>query len=233
MTKTNGRAFSGSFSGTPSGSFSGTPSGSFSGTPYYVRLQALAFILGLAFGISTPWGAVVAQAIAADTAPPVASGGGDAIVNSDTRGTQGNGDDSEDAYHIFMVLWRGETDVEAGFRSYARERDLPFRYTIVSVDRDRTQFAAVRKRIRAEQPDLVYTWGTSVTLGIFGNYEEVQQPPHPYLDEFQGLFTLVSTPVVSKIVPSFESSQRNITGVRFIAPIAAQLLTIRNYRPID
>ncbi len=137
---------------------------------------------------------------------------------------------AQETYSIYMVLWRGETDIERGFRSYANERNLSFEYKVVSVNRDKSKLAGVRSDIRTTNPDLVYTWGTSVTTEIFGTTENAYKSK--YISDIKGVFTLVSAPIQSGIVPDYKSSQRNITGVRFIAPLNAQVLAIQNYRPV-
>lgn len=44
---------------------------------------------------------------------------------------------------------------------------------------------------------------------------------------------MVSAPVLSGVVPTLESSERNITGVFHIVPMDAQLKLMRSYRPFE
>jgi len=141
-----------------------------------------------------------------------------------------NTGDSGKRYQIFMILWRGETRVERGFRDYIRDRNLPFDLIVRSVDRDRKkipEFVAEAKRL---QPDLVYTWGTSVTRGVVGEYDKID--PDEHITEIPVVFTMVSYPEGARIVPSRASSVRNITGATHIVPLEIQLKAIRAYRPL-
>jgi putative ABC transport system substrate-binding protein len=133
-------------------------------------------------------------------------------------------------FRIYMILWRGETRVERGFRDYLRDRNLPVEIIVRSVERDRKKlpgFVAEAKRL---QPDLVYTWGTSVTRGVVGEYDKVD--PEQHVTELPVVFTMVSSPDGARIVPTRASSGRNITGATHIVPIAIQLKAIQAYRPL-
>ncbi|NJN45733.1 MAG: MFS transporter [Candidatus Competibacteraceae bacterium] len=63
-----------------------------------------------------------------------------------------------DRYRIFMILWRGETEVEAGFRAYVEENQLPFDLIIRNVAGDRRQIPVMIAEAKRSKPDLVYTW---------------------------------------------------------------------------
>ena len=69
---------------------------------------------------------------------------------------------------VEMVVWRGCEEACRGFIRYFEDRDLPVQIDVMDVNRDRDKLAEVREQIVADQPDLVVTWGTSVSLGIFG-----------------------------------------------------------------
>ena len=133
-------------------------------------------------------------------------------------------------YRIYMILWRGETRVERGFRHYLRDRNIPVELIVRSVERDRKkipEFVAEAKRL---QPDLVYTWGTSVTRGVVGEYDEVD--PQAHITDIPVVFTMVSSPDGARIVPSRASSGRNVTGASHIVPLEIQLEAIQAYRPL-
>lgn len=134
-------------------------------------------------------------------------------------------------FHIFQVLWRGETAVEDGFRSYLTERRIPFRLTVADLDRDPTRAPGIVARIKAERPDLVYTWGTSTTLNIVGGHDV--RDPTRHVTDIPAVFTLVAYPLAAGLIRSDTVPGGNLTGVRFLAPIEAQLATIRAYRPFS
>ena len=134
-------------------------------------------------------------------------------------------------FHIYLVVWRGETDVEHGFRAHMYERGIPVRYTLRNADRNRAMLPEIAAEIRAEQPDLVHTFGTSVALGIFGPHTGAE--PGMHIGEIPGVFSVVSYPVQDKVVKEFEAPGRPLTGSIFLTPINTQLDTILAYRPID
>lgn len=137
----------------------------------------------------------------------------------------------EGYHHIVMLLWRGPTQVEAGFLSYVRENDLPFNVTCLSAERDAEKLPGMVARAKALRPDLIYTWGTSVTLATLGEYDAVA--PDRHVVDIPVIFTMVSYPAKSRIVPSFESSGRNATGATHVVPLEAQIRAMQAYRPVQ
>jgi putative ABC transport system substrate-binding protein len=134
-------------------------------------------------------------------------------------------------YHIFMILGRGETEVEQGFRDYFRDKGIDIKVTVRNIENDVRNlppFIAEAKRLR---PDLVYTWGTGATVGTVGTYDAVD--PDKHITDIPVVFTLVTSPVGAKIVPSFESSGRNVTGASHVVPLESQVNALRVYRPFD
>lgn len=132
-----------------------------------------------------------------------------------------------DPFHIFAVLWRGETDVEDGFREYLQQRGIPFELTIRNLNLDRANAPPIVEEIRQVKPDLVYTWGTGTTSSILGKIGA------DTFNDIPGVFTLVAYPQAAEIVESFETPGRAVTGVAFLPPIEAQLNTIKAYRPFE
>lgn len=136
----------------------------------------------------------------------------------------------EGAPHIVMVLWRGPTTVEQGVQAYLDSRDLTFNITCLSADRNSARFARLVEQAKELEPDLLYTWGTSATLAAVGTYEE-DASAFPTA-QTPVLFTMVSYPVQSKIVPDFEGSGRNLTGSSHTVPLDAQLKAMQAYRDV-
>ena len=137
---------------------------------------------------------------------------------------------------VFMVLWRGETEVEEGFRAHFAEAGVPIDITVRSLGRDVSRLPSVIEEIRRVEPDLVYTWGTSVTLGIAGRDPGLADGPDDYppmiLDR-PILFTMVSQPVRSRIIEAFGPTGRNVTGVSHIVPVETQVKAMMAYMPVD
>ncbi len=131
-------------------------------------------------------------------------------------------------FRIFAVLWRGETEVEAGFRDYFNQRGIPYEMTVRSLDLDKGNAPPIVEEIKRVQPDLVYTWGTAATTGIVGKIET--EEPEKFVREIPGIFVLVAYPKSANIIESFEQTGRPVTGVSFLASLEAQLNTILAYR---
>ena len=131
---------------------------------------------------------------------------------------------------IYVITFRGMTDVERGFEEYFAQRKIPVEMIYRDLNRDATRMPGFLEEIRAMKPDLVYTWGTSVTLGVVGPYDAVQAS---HISDIPVVFTLVAAPVLAKISPDLKSSRRNVTGVTHVAPTAAQVKAMADYRAFD
>jgi len=137
---------------------------------------------------------------------------------------------------VFMVLWRGETEVEAGFRAHFEERGLPVNITVRSLDRDIGRLPSIIAEISEVDPDIVYSWGTSVTLGLAGRDPDLMEGPDdfpPQILDRPIVFTMVSQPIKSRIIKRFGPTGRNVTGVSHLVPLEAQLEAMRAYMPVD
>ena len=137
---------------------------------------------------------------------------------------------------MFMVLWRGETQVEAGFHAHFAEKGLPLDITVRSIDRDPSRISGILEEIESAAPDLIYTWGTTVTLGIAGRDPALADSPEdfpPKITDRPIVFTMVSQPIKSRIIPSFGVSGRNLTGVSHIVPLETQFRAMQAYMPIN
>ena len=132
-------------------------------------------------------------------------------------------------YRIYAITFRGMTDVERGFQEYFAARRIPVQITFRDLNRDASRMPGSIDEIRATKPDLVYTWGTSVTLGVVGTYDSYD--PSKHITDIPVVFTLVAAPVLAKIVPDLKASRRNVTGVFHVAPTEAQIRAMASYRP--
>lgn len=130
-------------------------------------------------------------------------------------------------FRIYMVTWRGTTQVEKGFQDYLAAIKMPVEYIVRDAGQNPQKLNEFAEEILQLKPDLIYTWGTSVTLGLVGPWDK----PKPALANIPTVFTLVAAPVGAKIVSSLEAHGRNLTGVYHVAPLETQLDAIRAYRP--
>ena len=132
-------------------------------------------------------------------------------------------------FRIYAITFRGKTDVEKGFEEYFASRKIPVEIIHRDVNRDLTRMPGLLEEIRAIRPDLIYTWGTSVTLGVTGTYDAINRSA--FINDIPVVFTLVASPVLAKITADLKSSQRNVTGVTHVAPTEAQIQAMAAYRP--
>ncbi len=149
------------------------------------------------------------------------------LVGQPSAQSQTNLADRSEPFEIFAVVWRGETEVEAGFKDYLNQRGIPYTMTIRSLELDRSNAPPIVAEIQQAQPDLVYTWGTGTTRSIVGPLNA--EDPGKFVQGIPGIFVLVAYPISAKIVESFEQTGRPITGVSFLASIESQLKAIIDY----
>jgi putative ABC transport system substrate-binding protein len=132
-------------------------------------------------------------------------------------------------FRIYAITFRGMTDVEKGFAEYFTSRKIPVQITFRDMNRDPAKLATFIDEIRATKPDLIYTWGTSVTLGVVGPYDAVV--PKQHITDIPVVFTLVAAPALAKIVQDQKMPGRNVTGVTHVVPTDAQMRAMAAYRP--
>lgn len=130
--------------------------------------------------------------------------------------------------HVQMVVWRGCEEACKGFIRYFEDRDLPVRIEVIDVARDKDLLPEVQTRLIAERPDLVVTWGTTVSSDLLGTRTE--HGTGSALGDIPALFMIVADPVASDLVESYEASGRDyISGVRNRVPEEVQLRLIFEY----
>ncbi|CAA7619513.1 ABC transporter, periplasmic component [Candidatus Terasakiella magnetica] len=132
-------------------------------------------------------------------------------------------------YRIYMALWRGWEDAAQGFKDYFINQNIPVELIIrdAAQDKDKLkEFIAEAKQLKV---DLVFTWGTTVTEEMLGRWDA--SDPQSYIRDIPAVFAIVSQPV-GGVVPSLESSGRNITGTTYLVPMETQVNLIQSYRHI-
>ena len=129
-------------------------------------------------------------------------------------------------FRIYMVTWRGLTDVEKGFKEYLATRKIAVEYIMRDAEQSPQRLAEFVREIHRIKPDLVYTWGTSATLGIVGKYGAGSG----FVEDVPTVFTIVAAPVGANLVPNLLSSGRNLTGASHFAPLEVQLAAMRSYK---
>jgi putative ABC transport system substrate-binding protein len=136
--------------------------------------------------------------------------------------------DEANPAHIHMVVWRGCEEACRGFIRDFEERDSPVKIEVTDVERDSSRLPGVRAALLSQRPNLVVTWGTSVSRGILGTQEEFGGASA--LGDIPAVFMIVADPVASDIIESYEDTGRPmITGVRNRVPEHVQLNLLFEY----
>ncbi len=131
---------------------------------------------------------------------------------------------------ILMLTYRGETDVERGFRDYFAANDIPAQFLVRDVERDANRVKGVlAEALPSFKPDLIYTYGTPNTLAVAGPYDA--PPDAPFVRDVPVVFALVAAPVQTKIAPTLASSGRNVTGAVHVVPTDVQMRAMQSYKP--
>lgn len=135
-------------------------------------------------------------------------------------------------FRIMMILWRGETPVEHGFRTQLAADGVAADFMVRDLNRNIDHLPAVLAEAKKVRPDLVYTWGTGITLGTVGRWDAAD--PTRHITTLPVVFTMVSAPLRTGIAPpAGETLRPNVTGVSHIAPLTAQIKAIRAYLPLS
>ncbi|MGF7158909.1 putative ABC transport system substrate-binding protein [Rhodoligotrophos appendicifer] len=130
---------------------------------------------------------------------------------------------------IYRITYRGRTAVEEGFDDYLAANGAKVEFIERDAQRDPSKIPGFVQEIHEMKPDLVYTWGTPVTLGTAGRYDAAEKAK--YITEIPIVFALVSAPVQAGIVKSTEHPGRNVTGAVHVVPTETQLRAMESYRP--
>lgn len=135
---------------------------------------------------------------------------------------------ADNRYRVMMILYRGVTDAERGFMNYFAERKIPVEFIIRDTQEDMSQLPSFIKEIKETKPDLVYTFGTSVTAAIVGTTDLVNKAD--YVTNTPIVFNVVADPIGAKIAADMKSSGRNVTGVSHVVPMRSQLKAITSIK---
>ncbi len=133
-------------------------------------------------------------------------------------------------FKILIATWRGCEEACNGFQDYLNEAGIDIDFLIRNAGRDPSKLPDFIAEARAEQVDMILTWGTSVTRGIAGTLDGLDDPAIPH--EIPRVFTVVSDPIGARIVESFDHTGRNnVAGTFNRVPERVNIETIRTYLP--
>jgi len=117
---------------------------------------------------------------------------------------------------VAMILWRGETPAEKGFKdSLSKSKDFTFTFTVFDADKSEANLQQIIDNLDRSKYRLIYTFGTTVTKTV---KQSIQDLPI--------VFNIVSRPVKSGIIKSWESSGANITGASNAVPMTSAFRTL-------
>jgi putative ABC transport system substrate-binding protein len=131
-------------------------------------------------------------------------------------------------YKVVLLLYRGVTPAEQGFMDTLRAQ-LPVDFTILDAGEQQARLPELVKQARALRPDLIYTFGTSVTLAAVG--PSGSKDPR-YIRDIPVVCNIVADPVGARLTPSMTSSARNLTGVTHLVPMVDQLRAVASWGKI-
>ncbi len=141
--------------------------------------------------------------------------------------TASAGQDS--SFRILMLTFRGETDVERGFRYFFEASGIKADFLTRDVERDATRVKGILdETLPTFKPDLIYTYGTPNTLAVAGPYDAAD--PSRFVRDIPVVFALVAAPVPTKITSSLPLSGRNVTGAVHVVPTDVQMRAMQTYK---
>jgi putative ABC transport system substrate-binding protein len=79
--------------------------------------------------------------------------------------------------------------------------------------------------------DLIYTFGTSVTLDVVGAAGKVD--PAVHVTDIPVVFNIVADPIGAGLAPALAATGRNLTGVSHLVPMADQLRAMQRFRQVS
>lgn len=133
---------------------------------------------------------------------------------------------------VYMTVWRGCEEACQGFFDYIETNNLPVEITLRNANRDKTKLAEFLEEARSLSPDLVVTWGTSVSKAIIGTRDEFGDKTK--LGDIPALFMIVADPVGAGIIDSPQTSGRSlVTGIRNRIDEEVQIRVMREYFPVN
>jgi ABC-type uncharacterized transport system substrate-binding protein len=126
---------------------------------------------------------------------------------------------------IAMVLWRGETAAEKGFRDGLKDLGYQAEYVVMNAGQDRGELGRLLRedlKPKLDGLDYVYVFGTTATLAT----RVIVQDKVPLI------YNVVADPVGAGIVKSADTSGGNVAGVTNEIPLGFQLETALKVIPI-
>jgi putative ABC transport system substrate-binding protein len=132
-------------------------------------------------------------------------------------------------FTVMLIMFRGATPAEHGFMEYLKVR-LPVNFVMRDVDGNRSKVREFVAEAKQQRVDLIYTFGTSVTLDAVGAAGKVD--PDLHLVDIPVVFNIVADPVGAGLASAFAETGRNLTGVSHLVPMPDQLRAMQRFKKV-
>ena len=133
---------------------------------------------------------------------------------------------------VFMAVWRGCEEACQGFKDYLANNEYPAEVIVKNANRDRSKLEAILNEAKEMQPDLVVTWGTSVSKALLGTRNEYGEETK--LGDIPALFMIVADPLGADIVEQQGKTGRPmLAGIRNRISEDVQIRAMREYFPVE
>ncbi|CCK79713.1 ABC transporter substrate-binding protein [Desulfobacula toluolica] len=123
-------------------------------------------------------------------------------------------------HRVAMVTWRGETPAEKGFSDGLKYYGHAIHIIKYHANQDMQLLDDAIAALGKSDVDLIYVFGTTSAKRVLS---KIKQTPV--------VFNIVTRPVESKIIASWNSSGNNATGVSSMVPIVHQLKALKKVVP--
>lgn len=118
--------------------------------------------------------------------------------------------------NVTMILFRGETPSEKGFRdTLLASKDYDVRFTVFDANQDKERLKQILADLDTAKYDLIYTFGTIATQFAL---ERIKDRPI--------IYNVVQRPVEAGIIKSWENSGNNATGASNLVSAESSFKTL-------
>ncbi|MGA1844882.1 MAG: ABC transporter substrate-binding protein [bacterium] len=116
--------------------------------------------------------------------------------------------------NILMFMWQGETGTEKGFKEALSQEftDQNINYVVVDAYKDVNRLKDLIDQTDQTQYQLIYTYGSTITSRVAKAYTKTPI-----------VFNKVLDPIGYRIIESWDSKQKNLTGVSIAIPTSLQI----------
>ncbi len=115
-------------------------------------------------------------------------------------------------YNVYMICWNGFDKSAEGFRDYLVSKDVKFNLIVRNLKENTENINQLKSEIKEKNPDIIITWGTAVTLGIFGPFND-NNTSGQFIRNIPGVFMAISDPKAVGIISNTNKNRSYLTGV--------------------